>query len=320
MRNYTREQGNKTWVSGGQETLPIARDYAYDNILIELKADITISGGNTSGTLKDLAPAQLLKTVELRANGRDVIKSLDFEGLCRLTHIRYGTAPDNTLMANGDNQANTVCYVYGILPLAMWRAVQPFDTLFNAKPLTTLEMILTFGTAADIYSTAGNRTTAINSAYVYVASREAVGLDPAAILPVNKEGTIEDTPASTSSDYKIPLNYAKDLSYRTLVFRTKADDVVVNTIINNIKIQSGGVIFYNVNDTRTRARNKSIYSLEAMPTGYYAVDFCEDGRLGDALDTSGLSSLEAIIDLTHVGTTDKIKIYTTEIIRPTVQK
>jgi hypothetical protein len=57
-----------------------------------------------------------------------------------------------------------------------------------------------------------------------------------------------------------------------------------------------------------------------MPTGYYAVDFCEDGRLGDALDTSGLSSLDCILEVAHPGTTDIIKVYTTEIIRPTVIK
>ena len=321
MRNITREIGSKAFVSGGQETIPIPRDYAFSDIMVELDASVTISGGNTSGTLKDNAPAQLLRTIEIRANGRDVIKSLDFEGLVRLTQLRYGTAANNTVMANGDNQTATLCYIYAIIPQAMWRSVKPFDTLFNAANLTTYEAILTFGTAASIYTdTAGNRTTAINSGTVYLSSREAVGLDPKVVLPINKEATIESTITATATEFKIPLNYAKDLNYRALVLRAQDGGALSSSIINNIKLQSGGVIFFNLGGVRVRNRNKLIYGVETMPTGYYAIDFCEDGRLGDALDTSGLSSLDLILDVTVGSGTTKVKVYTTEIIVPTVVK
>jgi len=319
MRNLTREVGSKAFVASGQETINLPRDYAYVDIMVELDCLITVSGGNTSGTLADNAPAQLIKTIEIRANGRDVIKSLDYSGLVRLTQLRYGTAPNNTILASGDNQTNTHCYVYGIIPQAMWRSVKPFDTLFNAKVLSTYEAIISFGATADIYSTAGNRTTAATGT-VYLTCRESVGLPDNTILPINKEGTIESTVTATATEHKIPLNYAKDLSYRALVLRTLDGGAVSNSIINNIKLQSGGVIFYNVNGTRTRNRNKLIYSVETMPTGYYAIDMCEDGRLGDSLDTSGLSSLDLILDVTVGSGTTKIKVYTTEIILPTVVK
>ena len=319
MKNLTREIGSKAYVSGGQETISMPKDYAYVDIMVKLAAAVTVSGGNTSGTLADNAPAQLLKTIEIRANGRDVIKSFDFAGIVRLTQIRYGTAPNNTVMANGDNQSATACYVYAIIPCAMWRAVVPFDTLFNVKPLTTLEAILNFGTTADIYSAAGNRTTTATGT-VYLACREAVGLDENAVLPINKEATSQYEVTGTTTEFKISLNYAKDLLYRAIFLRSTDTGVVENDIINNIKLQSGGVVFYNLSSITVRNRNKLIYGLETMPTGYYGIDFCEDGRLADSLDTSGLSSLDLILDVTVGSGTTYIKVYTTEIIRPLVVK
>lgn len=318
MRNLIREIGSKAWVSNGQETINLPRDYAYIDLMVELNAKITIASANAAEVLADNAPAQLLKTIEIRANGRDVIKSLDFAGLIRLTQLRYGTAPNHTVLATAGNQANTECYVYAIIPQAMWRAVVPFDTLFNAKPLSTYEAILTFGAVADILTTAGAAALTVVAATVYISSKEAVGLEADKILPINKEATIESTITATATEHKISLNYAKDLAYRALVLRAHDANCLSNAIINNIKLQSGGVIFYNMAGRRTRNRDKLIYSVETMPTGYYAIDFAEDGRLADSLDTSGLSSLDLILDVTVGSGTTKVKVYTTEIITPTV--
>ncbi len=320
MRNLTREIRDVAIVEGGRDSIRLHRDYAYVDIMLELYAKITIAGGNTSGTLLDVAPAQLLRTVEVSANGRDVIKSMDYEGLVRLTHLRYGTAPDNTLPVNGDAQVNTECFVYAIIPQAMWHAVKPFDTIFNAKPLSSYEMILTFGTVTNLYQTGaeGNRTTTLVEGRIYVSCRESVGIPAAQVFPINKEGTIEDEITANATEFKIPLNFAKDLSYRALVLRTTDGYKVSNAIINEIELKSGGVIFFKLAGRRVRARYKSIYWLESIPTGYYPIDFCEDGRLFDALDTSGLSSLDLILNVTVGAGTTRVKVYTAEIIVPTV--
>lgn len=316
MRNLTREVGQRTWVSSGQETIDLPRDYAYIDLLVELVATITVTAGTTAGTVLDVCPAQMIKNIQIIANGRDTIKSLDFEALVRLTHLRYGTAPNNTLFGG---TATTTCYVYAIIPFAMWRSVVPFDTLFNAKPLTTLQMILTFGTVADIFdSGASYDYTYSGAGTVYVSSREAVGLNPDAILSVNKESVQESTVTATTSSHQIGMNYAKDLYYRSIVLRCTQDGQVSNGILNDIELKSGGVIFFKLNARRDRARYKNIYGVETMPTGYYAIDFCEDGRLGDALNTSGLSSLDLILDVTNTADVDKIRVYTTEVIVPTV--
>jgi hypothetical protein len=315
MRNLTREIGQSTWVSGGQDTIQLPMDYAFVDLMIELSAVVTYTAGTTAGIVRDNAPAQLLSRIEIRANGRDVIKSLDFEGLVRLTQLRYGTAPNNTILVG---TATTTCYIYAILPFAMWRSVKPFDTLFNANPLTTFEAILSFGAIADMFTTTYDATYAVTGT-VYLSSREAVGLKAGTVLPVNKESTIEATITASQTEFPLNLNYAKDLSYRSLVLRAKVDNVLSNAVVNNIQLKSGGVIFFNLNARRDRARYKSMYGVEIMPTGYYVIDFCEDGRLYDSLDTSGLSSLNLILDVTQSGTTTKVKVYTTEIIVPTVQ-
>lgn len=319
MRNLLREYGQKTWVSGGQDSLDIPRDYAINDIMLEFAGSIIVSGGTTNGTPKSFCPAGLVKQLDLRANGRDTIKSMAFEDIVAQTTIRYGTLPNNTLMTSGA-QATYPYYIYGIMNLAMWGTVKPFDTLFNANPLTSLTLQITWGVQADLYtSVAGDRTHTITGT-LSVLGKEVVGVPSQQLFIVFKEATINAPVAASSSEFKIPLNYARDLSYRGLTLRARVDGAEVNTVVNNIKLQSGGVIFINVNGRRLAARNKSMFSLETWLTGFYVIDFCEDGRIGDSLDTSGLSSLDLILDVTKSGTTCEIKVITQELIVPTVVK
>ena len=66
-----------------------------------------------------------------------------------------------------------------------------------------------------------------------------------------------------------------------------------------------------------QGQNAIDYDLEDQTfVGYGYVDFCPEGRLVDALNASGLSSLEMILDVSHPGTTDKVRIYPCEIVPP----
>ena len=325
MRTLQREYGQEAFVSGQQKTVKLPIDYAQADIMVEFKANITVTdpGAGAAGTVSDFSPAGLVSSINIRANGSDVIKSLSLIDACYETAIHYGVLPSCALVANGNVKAATDYYVTARIDFAMYGTVKPYDTILNAKRFTSFEALVQFGSASDIYADAkGTMTTTVNSGTITFYGKEAVGIDPKAVFPVFKESTIESTVTATKSEHKIELNYAQDLSYRQLILRSKVDGISSNATINNVKLQSGGVVFLNINGARLRARN-TLISGYAAPTGVYVIDFCEGahaslGRINDSLDTSGLSSLDLILDVTKTGTVALIKVLTNEIIVPTV--
>lgn len=319
MRTITREYGQKTYTANQQETIPLPRDYAQNDIMVELAANITIASGSSSGVLKDYAPAGLIQSINIRANGSDVIKSLSFQDIVIQTALRYGVVNKNTLMPDGGILGATDYYVYGRIDFSMFRTIKPYDTIFNSKRLTSFDAIIQWGNAASMYATAGDRTVTINSATVTLYGKEAIGIAADQVFPVFKESTILSTISATSSEHKIALNYASDLSYRQLVLLGFDDGVLSNSVINNVKLQSGGVVFVNINSRRLQARNQTLLGI-AIPAGQYVLDFAEDGRINDSLDTAGLSSLDLILDVTAASTQNTVKVLTNEIIVPTVVK
>ena len=95
-------------------------------------AQVDTSAGASAGTPKDSCPAQLISNIMVRANGRDVIKNIDFETLHRLTQMRHGTRPRiDSLPAGYAELSNQAVDVHAMIDFAMWNAVKPVDTLFD---------------------------------------------------------------------------------------------------------------------------------------------------------------------------------------------
>jgi hypothetical protein len=322
MKTITREYGQSTYVANKPDQIDLPRDYAQNDIDFELYAKITIvaaQGGDDAGILADYAPAGLVSQISIRANGSDIIKSMTFQDMVIQTALRYGVLPNNTVLAAGTAQVGTECYIYGRLDFSMFRTIKPYDTLFNSRRLISLQCLIQWGNDQTIYADdKGTNTTTIVSASLTLSGKEAVGLDANTVLPVFKESTISADISAAQSEFKIPLNYAQDLYYRQLVILTKSEGVLVNTILNNIILRSGGVNFVNINARRLRNRNKIVLGMSTLITGCYVLDFSEDGRLNDSIETAGLSSLDLILDVNHPGTKDTIRVITNESIKPTV--
>ncbi|MHC4397641.1 MAG: hypothetical protein ACYS1A_18515, partial [Planctomycetota bacterium] len=92
MKILEREIGSLDFAANQTRTLPLPRNYAYRQLFLLLIADLTRTAtGADAGGPKDCAPAQLIQNITIRANGRDVIKSYDFETLHRLSEMRHHT-------------------------------------------------------------------------------------------------------------------------------------------------------------------------------------------------------------------------------------
>ena len=336
MKILEREIGTITYVASQTRTLMLPRNYAYRSLSLELIAQVDTSAGASAGGPKDSCPAQLVQSIEVRANGRDVIKKIDLETLHRLTQLRHGVRPRVDGLASGfAEQVDAEVDVHAILDFAMWRAIRPIDTLLDSAGLATLDLVVTFGAPNDIMFDAYDGTITVDSATLRVSSIESVGVPAASRFMINKEYQLRSQINAASTNHQIQLPVGN--LFRSFVIKTHSDGCQVDTILNNIQLKSGTEVYKNrdalalqkdnrvecgieVSEVDGSAAAVDHYYLTHVLEGYYLLEFVKDGRLTEMLDTTRLSSLELVLDVNNPGTTDLIDVYPVELVLPAIEK
>lgn len=346
MKILEREIGTLDFAANQTRTLQLPRNYAYRCLNLSLIADITRSAtAADAGGPKDCCPAQLVKNIMVRANGRDVIKNIDMESLHRLNQIAHGTRPFiySTSLDGYADAADKVVEVNARIDFEMWRAVRPIDSLLDAAGLATLELIITFGAGIDIMNDTWPGTgtvpvVTVNEAKLYVSSVESVGVPAGTPFMTNKEYMIRSQVTAASSRHQIQMPVSN--MYRWIILKTHSDGDQVDTILpfgltaqNTIQLQAGTEIFKYRIAGNLQADNRLDFMMEVPERngsgaaldhflqelkleGYYVLEFCKDGRMTEALDTARLSQLELILDVAHPGTDDFIDVFPCELIAP----
>lgn len=348
MKILEREVQTLEYAANQTRTIQLPRNYAYQKLNLNMVAAIYREAGATAGGAKDSAPAQLVKNIQIRANGRDVIKNIDFESLHRMNEINHGVRPHidcdgwvghAAILVGAKIEVSISAYI----DYAMWRAIRPIDTLLDSAGLATLEMIVTWGTGNDTmndaYDPAGAGVT-VDECVLHVSTVESVGVPAGTPFMTNKEYMIRSQVTAASARHQIQLPVSN--LYRQLILKTHSDGDQVDTILpfslaaqNTITLQAGTEVFkYRMagalkNDNRIN-RELQVPELltqgaaapidhrltEYSMPGYYLLEFCPDGHLTECLDTARLSQLELILDVAHPGTDDFIDVFPTELIRP----
>ncbi len=330
MKTLERHLGQLTYTAGATSTLQIPRNYAFRRLSFHLDANVTIAASASAGTPKDSCPAQLVSNITIRANGRDVIKSMDLETLHRLTERRHGVRPFINSLPSGYAAVTQAVDAHAFLDFSMWDCIRPIDTLLQSRGLATLEMIVTWGQPDDIMTDAftGGTGCSVNSAILYVSAEEYVAVPAAMNFSVNKEYQIRSVIGAASDNHQIALPVGN--MYRSFLIKTHSDGVNVNTILDNIQIKSGTEVFKNIRAVQLQMDNRIEFGLqlpkandtvnrlyqEGILAGYYHLEFVRDGRLTEALDARQLSSLELVLDVNAPGTVDVIDVYPVELIAP----
>ncbi len=333
MKVLEREIGTVAFAASQTRTIQLPRNYAYRKLYMKLVAQLDVGAGS-DGTPKDSCPAQLVSSIEIRANGRDVIKRMDFETLHRLTQLRYGVRPYIDSLPTGYGaQSDVAVAVHAIMDFEMWRAVRPIDTLLDSAGLATLEMIITFATGNDVMNDAYDNTIVVDSATLYVSSLEAVGVPAGTKFMLNKEYQIRSIVTAASTNHQIQLPVSN--MYRSFVIKTSSDGNQVNSILNNIQLRAGTEVFKNrrafllqcdnrvecgleIGEVRASAAAVDNYYLNHILDGYYLLEFVKDGRLTECLETQKLSSLELALDVNNPGTVDIVDVYPVELVQPAI--
>ena len=323
-RMHERELGERSFVAGQLATYELPRNYSLDKLKFRLTATLSRVVGVTGGAPMDLSGAQLIKRIEVRKNGREVLKGIDAETLMRLCELRSGTPPHYAVASawDGFDVQSEVTFVLDFwLDFGMWRALQRFDTLLDTTwrgGITTLDLVITWGQLDDVmtaaYDPAAGGISADVTPQISVATEEYI--DPDAVpgeYVENREYGIRKTVTATNPKFEHKFNIGN--RFRSFVIKTYSDDVQRNDILNNVKIMTGSDVLKNRKGLALREENKAELSLETMPDGYYLLEFCPDGHLRRTVNTLGMSDLTCEMDVTKQGTTCIVEIFPVELVK-----
>jgi hypothetical protein len=313
FRNIIRRVGQINFTAINQTlSLDLPRKDFYRHLILRLTVVDTITTLG-SPVLYANTPAQFLSRIEVIADGKDTIKSINGRALMFKNFMNYSTYPRRTVPTL--SAAAMTWNLTLVLPFSLPRSIREIDTILDTGKLSTLELRITGGDSANFYSTAPT-TRAFTSANLEVLVHEAIKFDTKPVNPsVYKEMSIQRQLTATANEFQLLLPVGN--LYRGFLIESIADSVPVNTIIQEIQIRSGTTVFFKAPWNNVRELNAIFNNMETQAfDGYAYVEFCPEGRLVDSLDSSKLSMLEAVFNSTLIGTTDFINIYPEEIIVP----
>jgi len=319
-RMHERELGAKSFVAGQLATWELPRNYSLDRLKFRLTAQLSRTAG-TVGAPMDLSGAQIVKRIEVRKNGREVLKAIDGETLMRLCELRYGTPPHYEVATawDGFDVQSEVDFIMDFhLDFGMWNALQRLDTVLDTTwrgGITTLDLVVTWGQLQDVMTTAFDGVVSADETPALSVSSEEY-IDPDAIpgeYAENREYGIRKVIAATNPKDQHKFNIGN--RFRSFVIKTHSDDVQRNDILNNVKIMTGSDVMKNRAGLALREENKVICGLETMPDGYYLLEFCPDGHLTRSINTLGMSDLTCEMDVTKQGTICIVEIFPVELVK-----
>lgn len=313
FRNVIRRIGSIDFTAINQtKSIDLPRKDFFRQLILRLTVVDTISTLG-SPVLYANTPSQFLKRIEIIADGKDTIKSIGGRPILFKNFFNWCTYPRRTVPTL--SAAALTWYLTLILPFDLPRAIREIDTLLDTGKLSTLELRVTGGDSADFYSTAPT-ARAFTSASLEVLVHEAIKFDNKPVNPsVYKEMSIEKQITASATEFQILLPVGN--LYRGFLIENDSDKVLINTGIAEIQIRSGTTVFFKAPWAALREANALFHNMETVAfDGMAYVEFCPEGRMVDALDASKLSMLEAVFNVTKIGTTDYVRVYPDEIIVP----
>jgi len=342
MKLHRRYLGCINWPGENQmSTFPIPRNYPLVALEFELVGDLTRTATNADGGgPKDSAPAQLVRSLELIANGQDTIKRMPYETLHRKNELQFGVRPriyaeDWSGFADA---ADKVLKVASRLSFAMPRSIRQSETLRDTAALSSLDLAVTWGAGIDTMNDTWPGTgtvpvVTVNDAKLHITAIEYIGV-VGWNLAMWKENWKRQEVVGVDNAFQIKLPYGSNLAYRSILVKTHSDGDQVDTImpynglaiLNKMTLQSGTEVYAFEIAQLLQVQNRLAYAMqvpertgsaaalnhrlqELVLEGYYYLDFCRDGRLTEMLDTTMLSDLELVLEVANPGDADFVEIY-----------
>ena len=320
MKPLKRRLGDLAYTSAGSvSTLQLPRNFNYRSLICRLAGSVIVSGGSGAGAPHVYGAYRAISKIEVIANGRDTIISVAPEQLQILNTIDYGTVP---VFLNPTNDA-AATYSFNcsfIVPFEVRRSIRPIDTLLPSAGLSTLDLKVTWGAGADMFTGSVDFTSAAIqvTTTLSVQSFEELGALPGAVSVSKMYTMTRALAAAANSNYQVQISVGN--LYRGFLVQTNIAGVMSDAIIDGFSLESGTEVFQKwLSNDEVLDYNKLSFGLETRLIGSHYLDFLDsDGFMSEILDTRGMSGLDLILNL--AATAGNLVIVPNEIIIPQAAK
>lgn len=317
QQRLKRFVGKQTFSDNSRLVFDLPRDFDYESIVVNITGTTTLTTLATS--VRAEAPLQLLKFINLKANGTDLLDGMTGIMAHRAGIFRRGqlgpVTPQSDATAAARNFAATL-----ILDRSVIDGIRPKDGAFPTRGLSTFQLELLIDTALACFAGGSpvGTITAGTASVVVVQSQEQAGGDGKLTLPrvVTKRTQASYPFPASNANAQIRLNTGN--LTRGLILRGYGATTIgepSDAVINNVKIQQGNSVLLDVPYPILRAMNMADYELTTLPTGICIVDFMNmggpAGKLSDCLDMRGGEEVWLYLDVTG-GTNNAVDVATLE--------
>lgn len=308
MVMHKRYLGSLTYSANAKSTLEIPKDSFIKKLTLRIRG---VCSSGTTVARSENNPSDLIKRIEIVANGKDTIKSMNYANSFIIDKYQSGTMQERVQTPSSASQSGQPFSATTYVDFDLDR--DELDTLLPAQELNSLQLIITWGQPTDI--DAGTGFT-ITNCYLDVTLEEEgnpenMGLE-ARNMGVLKEFEIsQDITGSGVQTIKLPLGNV----YQKLYLRVINNSLQSNTLVTDFEVLLNGL--QTLRKERfdvSQAEDKTEYGLEALDNGVTMIDFDMGGS--EPIDTITASSFELKLNCGTPTATARVEVVTQELILP----
>ena len=293
------------------QTLDIPREHWDKKILLQLVGQCDT--GTATPTKSPYNPFEIIKRIEVIANGSQTIKSYSGKMLYLQNIMEHGCVPAKTETPASASQSDQS--FGGALMLYLDKDKDYIETLLPTHVLSSLQLKITWGTATDI-QTDTSEGLSIDNLYIYPLVTEELnrGQSTSKIGVLKETELVKVLEASGWVEVDLPVGNV----YNQIALLARNNSSASNSIISEYEIIKDGLeVLRSARFDQSRSEDLIDYALEStnQPTGYTVVDFDLGGSA--PINTKGWSSLKLRLNVSTAPTsTADVTILSEELILP----
>lgn len=303
------------------QTIDLPRGYDLESIYFYGIGGGTLSGAGSA--VRAEAPLQLIKRIEIIADGKNTIASVSGLLLGRGQMNRRGQLSSLSPPADASAAARTYAFEMA-LDQQLIDGIRPKDANLRTSGMQLLQMRITFGAYIDLFtgSPAGGLT---GTNTLEICTSEIVELPDAngeisRPLYVQKRTYQDIGCPTTNSNQEINLpvgNFLRSVLFRSEGFATAGEPS--DAVLNYVTLRSGVDVRFSASWPMVFRMNRLDYQITARPVGIGLVDLCSSGQFAgikatDAWDLTRASECKVVLDV-NGSTNGKVSIMTTELVQ-----
>lgn len=308
QQRIRRQLVSQTFAEGGSDTFDLPRNYDLESLMIRMTGNVNV-GTTFAGGVRAESPAQILKRVEVIAEGRTTLDQLSGPSAMYSMYMREGNPLTNYGRVTPAAAVAVQPFAFNVLlDRAMFDGPRPKDTNFRTTQLGLFQLKLTYGVSADLYQAgagAGTLTAPvvaldIDELIEYPNAQKQVSV-PAYVM---KRSQIDLLVGASNNNIQQRMPTGNLLRSVLMMARTNGEPS--NALLNNFILQRGVDTRYNRSAAALKIENAGQLGY-TPPTGLYLADLAKTGgrfaKITDCWNLAGSAEVYAVFDITVVATT-----------------